>query len=116
MGVGSNGFRMPVLRIALLTALVAALLPGAALGATPQPLKDVAPLGTQFKDRVTASSPRVAHTSLNGRWDSYSAPDGANVVAAISSRYRGQVTSAVPQSYVDFLDSLDHGPELDQLR
>jgi hypothetical protein len=35
---------------------------------------------------------------------------------AISDGYNGQVSNTVAQSYVDFLDSLDHGPELTALR
>ncbi len=82
-----------------------------------QVLRDVAPLGTHFKDRVISSSAPLAHASLAATdWQSYTAPDGINVAAAISSRYATTLSESVVQSYVDFLDSLDHGPELGTLR
>jgi hypothetical protein len=93
-------------------------LPAVAAAAKPkaQPLRDVAPLGTHFKDRVFTSSSRVAHASVSGTWASYPTKEGTAVSAAISDRYQNQLSTQVAQSYVDFLDSLDHGPELTQLK
>jgi hypothetical protein len=99
-----------------LTAL--AVLPAAAL-ARPQaqPLVDQAPLGFSFKDRVTTSNPRVARAAADSvQWFSYTAPDGTAIPVAISPQYGGNVSPTVAQSYVDFLDSLDHGPELAKLK
>ena len=81
-----------------------------------QPLRDVAPLGTRFKDRVTTSSPRVARAALSGLWNSYPTADGMTVSAAISDQYANQLSTSVPQSYVNFLGSLVHGPELATLK
>ena len=105
-------------RIAIaLAATALVVLPASAL-AKPlaQPLKDVAPLGSTFKDKVITSSARIAHASLSGTWHPYTAPDGTVVQAAISDGYANQVDASVAQSYVDFLDSLDHGPELSSLK
>jgi hypothetical protein len=103
----------------LLILAIAALLPAAAAAAarpTAEPLVDRAPLGSHFKDRVTSSSPRVAHAAISGNWASYPTKEGTTVSAAISDAYGGQVSTQVAQSYVDFLDSLDHGPELSSLK
>src|SRR3954468_22723972 len=99
-------------------ALAAALLVPALAAAKPlaQPLVDQVPLGSHFKDRVFTSSPRTAHASLSGKWYSYPTKDGKTVVAAISDRYGNTLNTHVVQSYVDFLDSLDHGPELHDLK
>jgi hypothetical protein len=110
---------MSPVRISLAAALllIAAALPASAVAKpTPQPLVDSKPLGGYFKDRVTSSHAPVARAAISGTWHTYTAPDGAQVVGAISTGYGGQVTDSVVQSYVDFLDSLDHGPELAQLR
>ena len=108
---------MRALRWTLALAGLLAALPAAAL-AKPlaQPLQDVAPLGTSFKDRVITSSPRAARAALATDWRAYAGADGATVSAAISDRYANQLSSDVAQTYVDFLDSLAHGPELSTLR
>jgi hypothetical protein len=113
-----DSIRVRALRLTLPLALLGALaLPGAAL-AKPQaqPLVDAAPLGSHFKDRVFTSDPRVAHASISGQWYSYPTKDGKTVVAAISDRYGNTLNTHVVQSYVDFLDSLEHGPELATLK
>jgi hypothetical protein len=100
-------------------ALIAALaLPAGASAARPQaqPLVDQAPLGAYFKDRVFAGSARVAHASRSGNWRSYAIKDGSSVSAAISDSYGNSLDASVARSYVDFLDSLDHGPELADLK
>jgi hypothetical protein len=97
--------------VALAVAPVAALAKPQA-----QPLVDAAPLGTQFKDRVTSGSARVAHAAQSGSWQSYPTKEGTSVSAAISAGYANTLSAQVAQSYVDFLDSLDHGPELSQLK
>jgi hypothetical protein len=109
---------MRALRLtSLLMLAIAALLPAAAAARpTAQPLVDQAPLGSQFKDRVTSSNPRVAHAAVSGKWAAYPTKEGTTVSAAISDAYGGQVSPQVAQSYVDFLDSLDHGPELSSLK
>jgi hypothetical protein len=107
-----------MLRGTLVLAVIAVLaLPASAL-ARPQaqPLRDVAPLGGLFKDRVLTSGSRVARASLAGTWRSYSLKDGSTVSAAISDRYANTLDTNVAKSYVDFLDSLEHGNELSSLR
>jgi hypothetical protein len=97
--------------------ILAAALPGTALAKPKaEPLVDAKPLGGYFKDRVTSSKAPVARAAISGTWHTYTAPDGTRIVGAISTGYGTQVTDSVVQSYVDFLDSLDHGPELTQLR
>jgi hypothetical protein len=98
--------------------LAALIVPGSAAAANPvaQPLLDVVPLGSRFKDRLLTSSARLARASLSGDWHSYPVKDGSSVSAAISDRYGNALDSAVVQSYVDFLDSLDHGSELSKLK
>ena len=112
---------MPGLRTALSLMIPAlALAPASALAhPRPQGLEDVAPLpgsGGHFRDRVLTSSPRTAHASLSGKWFSYPLAEGGTIAAAISDQYGDQLNTHVVQSYVDFLDSLDHGPELTQLK
>jgi hypothetical protein len=65
---------------------------------------------------VTTRNPRVAHAALSGTWHAYATADGMQVAAAVSDRYGTTLDSSVVQSYIDFLDSLPHGPELAQLR
>jgi hypothetical protein len=105
-------------------AAVAALTPAAAQ-AKPrpqqkpqaQPLVDIAPFRAYFKDRVLRKPAKPhAHRAATGAFAAYPTKEGTSVNVAISDAYNGQVTSAVAQSYVDFLDSLDHGPELAMLR
>src|SRR3954464_1065072 len=108
---------MPRLRMMLAFALGAALALPAAAAAKPaaQPLVDQTPLGSHFKDRVVASSPRLARAAVSGNWRSYPIKDGSHVSAAISDAYANTLDPNVAKSYVDFLDSLDHGPELSRL-
>src|SRR3954464_5527498 len=109
---------MPRLRMMLAFALGAALALPAAAAAKPaaQPLVDQTPLGSHFKDRVVTSSPRLARAAVSGNWRSYPIKDGSHVSAAISDAYANTLDPNVAKSYVDFLDSLDHGPELSSLR
>jgi hypothetical protein len=110
---------MPRIRTTLALAVAAlATLPATALSKKPlaQPLKDVAPLGSTFKDRVLTTKKATAHASISGSWQSYSLPDGTAISAAISDRYANMLDPSVAQSYVDFLGSLDHGPELGSLK
>jgi hypothetical protein len=103
---------------ALSAAVAAALVLPAVASAKPQaqPLVDATPLGSHFKDRVLTSNARLARASLAGTWRSYPIKDGSSVSAAISDRYANTLDPKVVKSYVDFLDSLDHGPELSSLR
>src|SRR2546423_65135 len=110
---------MASLRKTLLLAVLGALMvPAAASAAKPQlqPLVDRVPLGTQFKDRFFTSSARTARVAVSGTWNAYPIKSGQTVSAAISDRYGNQLSPTVVQTYVDFLDSLDHGPELAQLK
>jgi hypothetical protein len=109
---------MPAVRRALAIALAAAVVVPAAAQAQPQaqPLVDAVPFGTHFKDRVFSSAKTTAHAAASPEFVSYPTMDGALVNVAISDGYGGQLSQAVAQSYADFLDSLDHGPELAKLR
>src|SRR3954447_17087284 len=109
---------MARIRTTLIFALVAlAVAPAAALAKpNAQPLRDVAPLGGKFKDRVLAGSSRIARASISGNWHTYKVADGVVLSAAISDGYANRLSTSVAQSYADFLDSLDHGPELAGLR
>src|SRR4051794_2435200 len=114
-----DSIRMARLRTMLAAALTAALVLPAVAAAKPRAhaLVDAAPLGSHFKDRVfTSSGAGLARTSLAGTWHSYPIKDGSTVAGAISDRYGNTLSTHVVQSYVDFLDSLDHGSELSSLR
>jgi hypothetical protein len=103
--------------VALTLAALAVVPASAAAHPTPQVLRDVAPLGHgQVKDRVFSSNPRIAHAAISGTWYSYPTHEGTTVAAAISDQYGTTINTDVVQSYVDFLDSLTHGPELSLLR
>src|SRR5438309_3249108 len=78
------------------------------------PLVDAAPLGSVFKDRVVTSSPRLAHAADSG-FVKYTATDGTQIPVGISSAYGNNLSTTVAQSYVNFLDSLDHGSALNSL-
>ncbi|MFL5844400.1 MAG: hypothetical protein ACJ762_06870 [Solirubrobacteraceae bacterium] len=99
-----------------ITALVAglALLSAAPAAArTAQPLVDLVPQTTALADvvgapaasgRAAGSSPAVA----------YSAADGQSVSVRFSASY--EPDPAIAQTYVNFLGSLTHGPELRRLK
>jgi hypothetical protein len=108
---------VPPLRTALVLALVAAAGAPAAAQARPQaqPLVDLRPVSTNFKDRVLHSSATTARAAATADFHAYPTKDGSTVAVAISAAYGGQLAS-VAQSYVDFLDSMPHGPELSKLR
>jgi hypothetical protein len=107
---------MPALRKVLTIVFTAAAALPAAAHAQPQaePLVDAAPLGTHFKDRVFSSAKPTAHVAA-ADFHTYPTKAGSAVNVAISDGYGGQLSQTVAQSYVDFLDSLDHGPELAKL-
>ncbi len=109
---------MRALRMTLAVAALAVLaLPATALAKpVPQPLVDAAPLGTSFKDRVTSTNRLAAHAAATANWAAYRAADGTTIAVAISSQYAGTIDQTVAQSYVDFLASLTHGPELSSLK
>ena len=81
-----------------------------------QPLVDAAPFGSHFKDRVLSSSKSTARAAATANFGSFLTKDGESVAVAISSGYGNQLSSTVAQSYVDFLDGLQHGTELSKLR
>ena len=108
---------MAALRTGLASALaliVVAIAPAAARAAA-EPLVDVAPTGTGFKDVVTSSGASARAAAAAG-FRAYPTSDGGSVAVAISERYGDDVGAEVAQSYVDFLDGLDHGAELAALR
>ena len=109
---------MSKLRAPLALAVLAlAILPATAPAKpTLAPLKDQAPLGYRFKDKVLTSSPRLARAALAGTWESYSTADGTKLSAAVSDRYGTTIDPKVVQTYIDFLGSLEHGSELSSLR
>src|SRR4051794_24133506 len=98
---------MARIRTTLIFALVAlAVAPAAALAKpNAQPLRDVAPLGGKFKDRVLAGSSRIARASISGNWHTYKVADGLVLSAAISDGYANRLSTSVAQTYADFLDS-----------
>src|SRR4051794_6233907 len=102
----------------LLSLTLLAVLPAAALAArpVPQPLVDAQPFAGKFKDRVTAGNPRDARLATSSHWGRFLTPDGTDVSVALSPAYGTSLDPTVPQSYVDFLGSLQHGAELDQLK
>ena len=97
----------------VLAALVGAgLAPTAAVGAPrAEPLRDVAPVTTEFEDRVLTAAPPVATASATR---TLRTADGNRVRVSVSGAYRR--TRGVARSYVDFLGSLPHGGELSRLR
>src|SRR4051794_37704821 len=108
--------RLAALALVLALAALAAAAPAALAHPKPQVLKDEVPLGSHFKDRVITSSPRLARAAAASQWFPYPLAEGGTISASISDEYGDTVDTHVVQSYVDFLDSLDHGPELSQLR
>jgi hypothetical protein len=104
-------------RRALAIALATAVVAPAAAQAQPhaQPLVDAVPFGTHFKDRVFSSAKAMARTAASPAFATYPTADGTLVNVAISDAYAGQLDPTVAQSYADFLQSLDHGPELAKL-
>jgi hypothetical protein len=109
---------MPPVRRALAIALAAAVVVPAAAEAKPhaQPLVDAVPFGTHFKDRVFTSAKATANAAASPAFAAYPTADGTTVNVAISDGYAGQLDQTVAQSYVDFLQSLNHGPELAKLQ
>src|SRR2546423_1227622 len=81
-----------------------------------QPLLDVAPQTTEFKDAVLHSSHSVrAHTSATAvHFQAFVTKEGYSVGVAISPNY-ATPDPAIAQSYVDFLDGLPHSTELSRL-
>jgi hypothetical protein len=108
---------MPAVRRGLAIALASVLVAPAAAQAQPhaQPLVDAAPFATHFKDRVFWSANTTAHPAASRAFQTYPTADGTLVNVSISDGYGGQLSQTVAQSYADFLDSLDHGPELAKL-
>jgi hypothetical protein len=94
-------------------AVLATAAPAAAASRQPQPLVDLAPLGTGFTDHV---GPLGHHglRALPTPAAAYATADGLSVSVQFSRSYTPDAT--VAQSYVDFLDGLPHGPELSALR
>jgi hypothetical protein len=85
--------------------------PGVAAARTPQPLVKIAPLTTQFTDRVIGKGPVRAHAASAAR--AYAGPDGTSILVRFSTAYTENPT--VAQTYVDYLSSIPHGSELSKL-
>jgi hypothetical protein len=108
--------RLPI----VVSVLTAAVLSPAVAQASPraQPLVDLAPTVTKFKDRVLHSSSRrgpLARAAADtAKFTAYPTKQGYSVAVAVSSRYTNP-DPAIAQSYVDFLDSLPHSTELAKL-
>lgn len=100
--------------LAAVVALTAAA-PALAAPRAPEPLVRVAPLaGAPVIDRVLptrAGSHAFSARSRSGA--AYAAADGTHVLVSFSPGYTPDPATA--QSYVDFLGSLPHGPELGKL-
>src|SRR4051794_1725208 len=104
-------------KTALLALALVALTPAVAQAKpTAQPLVDLPPTQTHFKDRVLTSSKLTAHAAAAGDFIGYPTKEGTSVAVAISTGYGNLLSQTVAQSYVDFLDGLNHGPELSALR
>ncbi len=103
-------------KIFVLGVLALGLAPAVAEARPAQPLVDAAPFGSHFKDRVLSSAKTTARAAATADFRTYPTKEGGTVAVAISDGYNGQVSGTVAQSYVDFLDSLQHGPELSALR
>ena len=98
--------------LALAALVGSALVPTAAAGApSAEPLQDVAPVTTEFEDRVLTTAPPTATASATR---TLRTADGNRVRVSVSGAYRR--TRRVARSYVDFLGSLPHGGELSRLR
>src|SRR4051794_39768176 len=103
-------------KFALVLALGGLLPAAASAHSVAQPLVDRAPTEFGFKDRVFTSSKLIARASDAGQFSPYTAADGTQIAVAISSQYGDTADPSIAQSYVDFLDSLDHGSELAKLK
>jgi hypothetical protein len=102
-------FRPLALSALATTLLVAA--PADAATREADPLQDVAPVaGASFQDKVVTGTTPKARTA---QARTFTAADGSTVAVTLSSTYAQN--AAVAQSYVDFLASLPHGPELSEL-
>jgi hypothetical protein len=102
----------------LVSLAAAALAPGAAL-ARPhaQPLVDLPPVSTHFKDRVlTSGSPsrRLRAHAADVQFTPHPTKEGYSVAVGISPSYATPDPN-IAQTYVDFLDSLPHATELAKL-
>jgi hypothetical protein len=107
---------MAALRAGLALALAALALPSAALAGV-EPLADVAPTGTHFAEVVNPpGATATARAAQEAGFRPYPTTNGGSVAVAISERYGDQVQGDQARSYVDFLDSLEHGSELSLLR
>ena len=104
--------------VAVAGVLAAALTAATANAATAQPLVDRAPATTRFEERVldasTARGAQPRATAAQAGEVSFPTRDGYGVRVAFTESYG--VRRDVGRSYVDFLDSLAHGPELHTLR
>ncbi|HWI73238.1 MAG TPA: hypothetical protein VNT55_14880 [Baekduia sp.] len=104
----------------LLLAVLALLLPATAQAAPKrplQPLQDVAPLAPpKVPDRVVAhptSKMKAKAAAATATTQHLTAADGQQVNVVVSPTYAATPTAA--QTYVDFLDGLQHGSELSKL-
>jgi len=103
--------RLPLLAAGALLALPAA---ASAAERRPQPLVRVAPQTTTFPDRVITGTGHVSARAAQATTKAYQAPDGTTIPVAFDASY--QPSDQVAQTYVDYLGSLPHGPELSKLK
>lgn len=97
----------------LLTVLLLVPTTPAVAAQAPQPLVDLPPQATAFRDRV-GPGPQHSRAAGDSEARAYQAPDGQTVSVRFSGSYTPD--DAVAQTYVDFLGSLPHGSELSKLR
>ena len=95
---------------------VLAVLTGAApaVARTAQPLVDLAPQATAFRDHVGPTTRARARQAGDSPSVAYRAADGQTVSVSFSESYTPD--AAIAQTYVDFLGGLPHGTELRRLK
>ena len=105
--------RRALLLLALLGAALA--LPGTAMAGLrkPQPLVATPPETTYFPDRVITGRAPQARAAASA-YRAYQTSDGTTIAVRFDAAYRDD--PQVAQTYVDYLDSLPHGPELGRIR
>src|SRR5690349_15278194 len=100
------------MRRLLVTLLLLPAAPAVAAQA-PQPLVDLPPQATTFRDHV-GHTPQRGRAAGDSAARAYATPDGQSVSVRFSGSYTPD--DAVAQSYVDFLGGLPHGTELSKLK
>lgn len=96
--------------------LLALAVPGtaSATGRSAQPLVDLAPQQTAFRDHVGPATRAQARAAGDSLAVAYRTADGQTVSVRFSKSYTPD--AAIAQTYVDFLGRLPHGTELSRLK